>query len=113
MFWKRVCWGSGPKLRRDRNETQRLLLLPSRYIYQSPLSSIISALFFLLKKGKGKFRVYLRPRRMSAAATAMMTITAAPTAIYVVVGCALVGGMIAGLGVGAIVADGDAVGAIV
>ena len=44
--------------------------------------------------------VYLRLLRMSAAAAAMMIMTAAPMAMYVVVGVALVGGITAGLGEG-------------
>ena len=47
---------------------------------------------------------------MSAAATAMMTIMAAPMAAYVIVGVALVGGMTTGLGVGARVTTAVGVG---
>jgi len=59
--------------------------------------------------------VYLRLLSMSAAATAIMTMTIAPIAMYVAVGAALVGGMTTGLGVGATVGAcvGDAVGATV
>ena len=52
----------------------------------------------------------MRLRRMSAAAIATMMRTAAPTAMYVVVGVALVGGTITGLGVGATVMTGVGVG---
>ena len=56
---------------------------------------------------------YLRLRRIRAAAAAITMIITAPMVTYVAVGCALVGGMIAGLGVGANVADAGVVGAIV
>jgi hypothetical protein len=57
-----------------------------------------------------KFFVYLRLLRMSVAATAIIAMTATPIAMYVAVGAELVGGMMTGLGVGAIVAVGAWVG---
>jgi hypothetical protein len=47
---------------------------------------------------------------MSAAATAIIAMTATPIAMYVAAGAELVGGMTTGLGVGAIVAVGAWVG---
>jgi hypothetical protein len=50
-------------------------------------------------KKKGKL-VYFRFRMTSAAAAATITMTATPIAMYVVVGDALVGGIMAEVGVG-------------
>jgi hypothetical protein len=50
---------------------------------------------------------YLRLLWISAAATAIMTMTATPIAMYVVAGAALVGGITTGLGVGATVTGGE------
>ena len=58
------------------------------------------------KKEEGICFVYLRLRRITAAATAMMITMTTPMATYVAVGVALPGGMITGLGVCAIVGVG-------
>jgi hypothetical protein len=73
---------------------------------------LICAELFPQKKGRKLLLVYLRLLRISAAATAIMMMTAAPMATNVVIGVALVGGMTTGLRVGAMVAVGAAVGVI-
>jgi hypothetical protein len=70
--------------------------------------------FFMIALTKEKrdrlWFVYLRLLMMSAAATAITTMTATPIVMYVAVGAALVGGTTTGLGVGATVATDDGVG---
>ena len=56
---------------------------------------------------------YFRLRRIRAAAIATIMTTAAPMAMYVVVGDSLDGGIMTGLGVGAIVDVGAVVGGVI
>jgi hypothetical protein len=96
---KWVCWGSG-SLGEENEEPMSKV----GEFNQSPLSPILSLCNKRKKERLFDFCfVYLRFRRMSAAAAATMMMTAAPIATYVVMGIALVGGTTAELG------DGEAV----
>jgi hypothetical protein len=66
-------------------------------VFQSPLSPnlLLYCFFPEQKKGKVGFFLHLRLLRTNTAAAMSITTTAAPIAMYVVVGSALVGGLTA------------------
>jgi hypothetical protein len=89
-------------------ETQRAKLVNQTRAHSAPTPLHFSCLNKRKKEDVvGFIWFYFRLLKMSAAAAATMTMTAAPIAKYVVTGIALVGGWIAGLG------DSEAVGIVV
>ena len=97
---KWVCWNSSVGETRRERETQRFTYVNAARVHSAPFLSCVlgnqkrERLFCFCR---AYFRCLLKT---SAAAASTIMMTAAPIAMYVVVGMPLVGGIIAGLGEG-------------